>query len=348
MSVSVQKFALAFAGASLLASGTAVAAGGPPPPKAVNGHQVKLVASGLGTPTSFAFGAGSTFEGDGGNNQSGPPNGGVFVLKNGTATKLAGSPAFVAGLAWHKGALYISGGTPTSATAATFQILKWSGWNGTSFTQKKVVYTAPKKFQGFNGLAFGPDGRLYVGVDVGLLNGNDHGASNKSPYLYDILSMQANGKAFKVFATGIRQPWQFAFAGRSKSPFVSDLGQDGPAKVKNPPDFLLKVKKGDNYGFPQCNHTKGSKCKGFAKPFKTFSPHTDIMGLAIIGKTLYMTSFTGHGAGGQGGEVLSIPLKGGKVKPVVKGFVAPTVGLGQHAGSLYIGELTGQVFSVRP
>ncbi len=345
MPVSMKKLALAFAGASLLAGGTASAAAGPPPPTAVSGHHVKLVASGLGTPTSFAFGAGTTFEGDGGNNQSGPPNGGVFVLKGGKGTKLAGSPGFVAGLAWHKGALYISGGS-VGATGAKFQILKWSGWNGTSFSKKKVVYTAPKKFQGFNGLAYGPDGRLYVGVDLGLLNGNDHGPNTTSPYVYDILSMNTNGKAFKVFATGIRQPWQFVFAPGSKSPLVSDLGQD--AKAKNPPDFILKVKKGDNFGFPQCNHTKGSKCKGFAKPFKSFAPHTDIMGLAIIGKTLFMTSFTGHGPTKQGGEVFSMPLKGGKVKPVVKGFVAPTVGLGQHAGSLYIGELTGQVFSVKP
>jgi glucose/arabinose dehydrogenase len=345
MPVSMKKLALAFAGASLLAGGTASAAAGPPPPTAVSGHHVKLVASGLGTPTSFAFGGGTTFEGDGGNNQSGPPNGGVFVLKGGKATKLAGSPGFVAGLAWHKGVLYISGGS-IGATGAKFQLLKWSGWNGTSFSKKSVIYTAPKKFQGFNGIAYGPDGRLYVGVDLGLLNGNDHGPNTKSPYLYDILSIKPNGKGFRVFATGIRQPWQFVFAPGSKSPLVSDLGQDSNAK--NPPDFVLKVRKGDNYGFPQCNHTKGSKCKGFAKPFKSFAPHTDIMGLAIIGKTLFMTSFTGHGPSKQGGEVLSMPLKGGKVKPVVKGFVAPTVGLGQHAGSLYIGELTGQVFSVKP
>jgi hypothetical protein len=36
------------------------------------------------------------------------------------------------------------------------------------------------------------------------------------------------------------------------------------------------------------------------------------------------------------------------VKPVVTGFVAPTVGLGVKGKTLYIGELTGQVFSVTP
>jgi glucose/arabinose dehydrogenase len=325
---------------------TASAAGGPPPPTGVGGAKVQQVAAGLHTPTSFAFGAGTLFEGDGGaESSSGPPNGGVFAIKNGTGTLIPGSPQFVAGLAWHGGALYVSGGSVTGPKSAKWQILKWSGWNGTTFTKRHAIYTAPKAFQGFNGLAFGPDGRLYVGVDVGLLNGNDHGPA-KTPYVYDILSMKANGKGFKVFATGIRQPWQLAFAPGSSSPFVSDLGQDKGAK--NPPDFVLRVHQGDNYGFPGCNWIAASKCKGFAKPFQRFGPHTDIMGLAIIGKRLYMTSFLGTTGKGPGGEVLSMPLSGGPAKPVVKGFVAPTVGLGVHGGSLYVGELTGQVFKVTP
>ncbi len=341
----------ALAVASVVTAGvvasTATAAGPPPPPKGVGGAKVQQVAAGLHTPTSFAFGAGNLFEGDGGSeSSSGPPaGGGVYLLKGGAGTLIPGSPQFVAGLAWHRGALYVSGGSITGPTSAKWQIQKWTGWNGHTFTHRKAIYTAPKKFQGFNGLAFGADGRLYVGVDVGLLNGNDHGPA-KTPYVYDILSMKANGKGFKVFATGIRQPWQLAFPKGSSSPYVSDLGQDKGAK--NPPDFVLRVKQGDNYGFPRCTWIVASKCKGFAKPFQKFGPHTDIMGMVIIGKRLYMTSFLGPKGKGPGGEVLSMPLSGGRAKAVVKGFVAPTVGLGSHGGSLYVGELTGQVFKVTP
>jgi len=285
------------------------------------------------------------FEGDGGHEGSTVPDGGVFLLKGGTATKLAGSPAFVAGLAWHKGTLYISGGEIT-AQGPKWRLWAWSGWNGTTFTKQKAIYTAPAKFDGFNGIAWGPDGRLYVGVDLGLTDNNDHGPANKTPYLYDILSFQPNGHGLKVFASGMRQPWQMAFEKGSKAPFVSDLGQDKPDGIKAP-DFLLKVHKGDNFGFPQCNQTNAKKCKGFAKPFKQFSPHTDIMGLAIIGKTLYMTSFLGRQGQGKG-EVLSMPLKGGPVKLVAASQAAPTVGLGASGGSLYLGELTGLVYKVTP
>lgn len=337
--------------ATVLASGAMVGvasgAGSPPLPKAVNGAPVRLFAAGLKTPTSFAFGDGAVFEGDGGSStKSGPPNGGVFLLKGGKATKVPGSPQFVAGLAWHDGALYVSGGSVTGPTTQKWQLFVWSGWNGSKFTKQQAIYTAPSKLNGLNGIAFGPDGRLYVGVDVGLTDGNDHGPATTSPYVYDILSISPTGKDLKVFASGVRQPWQFAFSAGSAFPLVSDLGQDKGAK--NPLDAVLKVHSGDDYGFPKCSRTTTSTCKGFAKPFAQFAPHTDIMGLAIIASRLYMTSFSGIGGKGPGGEVLSMPLSGGKATPVVTGFVAPVVGLGESDGSLYIGEVTGQIFRVTP
>jgi hypothetical protein len=337
--------------ASVVATGVvasaASAAGGPPLPQGVGGAKVRLVASGLHTPTSFAVGDGNLFEGDGGAEGNGPPvGGGVYLLRGGKGTLIPGSPQFVAGLVWHGGALYVSGGSVTGPHTAKWQLFKWSGWNGATFTSQKAIYTAPKKFDGFNGIAFGADGRLYVGVDVGLTDGNDHGPA-KTPYVYDILSIKPNGKGLKVFATGMRQPWQMAFPAGSSSPYVSVLGQDSGAK--NPPDFVLRVHQGDNYGFPGCNWTNASKCKGFTKPFQQFGPHTDIMGMTIIGQRLYMTSFLNTTGMGPGGEVVSMPLGGGALKPVVKGFIAPTVGLGVHDGSLYVGEVgTGLVFKVTP
>jgi glucose/arabinose dehydrogenase len=329
-------------------SGVASGAKTPPPPKATNGASVQLVAADLKTPTAFAFGDGAVFEADGGSSSSsGPPNGGVFLLKGGKATKIAGSPEFVAGLAWHDGSLYVSGGSVTGKTTQKWQLFAWSGWNGTKFTEQKAIYTAPAKLNGLNGLAFGPDGRLYFGIDVGLTDGNDHGAVTTSPLLYEILSISPTGKDLKVFATGIRQPWQFVFRAGSPFPLVSDLGQD--SGVKDPLDAVLQVHPGDDYGFPKCNWSQAAPtCAGFAKPFQEFPPHTDIMGLAIIGSKLYMTSFDGPGGKGPGGEVLSMPVSGGKTSPVVTGFVAPIVALGENDGWLYVGETTGQVFRTKP
>jgi hypothetical protein len=163
--------------------------------------------------------------------------------------------------------------------------------------------------------------------------------------VYQILSVGPNGHHLRVFARGMRQPWQLAFPAHSNSPYVTDLGQDSGAT--NPPDFILRVKQGQHYGFPTCNHTSAAACKGFAKPFRTFGPHTDLMGIGLHHSRLYLTSFLGEQGAGPGGEVFSTSVKGGGLKPLLTGFVAPTVGLGIHGDYLYVGELTGQVFRVR-
>ncbi len=316
----------------------------PPPPTSTNGHPVQLVASGLKTPTSFAFGAGRIFVGDGGSESSGPPDGGVFVIKKGVARRIPSPLRFVAGLAWHAHKLYVSGGAITSQ-GPSWRLVSWGGWNGTTFTNRHTLYTGPKGFGGFNGIGFGRNGRLYVGADVGLTDGNDHGPRSTSPFVYDILSFRADGTDRQVFARGIRQPWQMAFRHGSNTPFVTDLGQD--AGAKNPPDFILHVRGGQDYGFPKCNQTKPAACKGFASPFRRFGPHTDLMGIGIRGSKLYLSSFLGPQGKGPGGEVFSLGIGAGRLKPLITGFVAPTVGLHLHDGYVYVGELTGQVYRLK-
>jgi len=317
----------------------------PPMPTSTNGNAVQLVASGLKTPTSFAFDGSTVFVGDGGNSEgSAPPNGGVYVLKGGTAVLIPSNVKFVSGLAWHDNALYISGGVLTR-TGPSWRLMKWSGWNGSTFAHQAVLWAASHKFQGFNGIAFGTNGRLYVGADVGLTNGNDHGPKTTSPHVYEMFSFRADGSDRQIFARGIRQPWQMVFRAGANSPYVTDLGQDSGAK--NPRDFLLHVRAGQNYGFPTCNGTVAKACTHFAKPYRTFGPHTDLMGIAAHGQNFYLSSFLGRMGKGPGGEVFSLNVHGGPLKPLMTGFVAPTVGLGLHHGYVYVGELTGQVFRVK-
>jgi glucose/arabinose dehydrogenase len=297
---------------------------------------VQLVASGTTIPTAFAFGAGRSFVADAGNPPSTP--GGVDVIKNGVTVPLAGSPQFVSGLAWHDNALYVAGAFFSSSGPPQFKLLRWSHFNGTAFTSRKTIYTAPADFSGFNGIAFGPDGRLYAGVDVGFGPDSDHQPANSSPYLYDILSFAADGKGGpSVFARGMRQPWQMVFPAGSSRPFVTDFGQDSPPDL-NPPDFLLRVHKGDNFGFPKCNWTQSSLCKGFTRPYKFLAPHTDAGGLAIVANRLYIGEF---GFANGKPQVVQMPLNGrpnAKITPFVTGFTSGLMAVGSHAGWVYMGQ----------
>jgi glucose/arabinose dehydrogenase len=319
----------AMAGACILPA-TAAAQEGPPPPTSPGGHPVTTLAQGLGTPTSFAFGAGTTFLGTAPSEEPNGPIGGLYVLKGGKAIAVKGLPPIVFGLAWHKGTLYVSTGQT---------LLAASGWNGTKFATTKVLYKGAKNFAGFNGLAWGPNGRLYAGVSFG--KGGDNKLVN-TPYAQSVVSMKPNGKDIQVEVGGLRQPWQLTFVKGHKNPYVSVLSNE---KKPIPPDWIIVAKPNQNYGFPSCNWAKPKTCRGLPKPLVLLPNHASPMGISPIGQTLYVALF--GGLNGSGPEVVSMTPKGKQIKTVLK-FAAPVVAVGTHNGTLYTGDVTGSVYSLKP
>ena len=317
--------------AGLTWSSSSLAAGGPPPlPKAAGGGKVTVVARGVPTPTAFAFLGGESFAGGFGDEQHPKITGGVYLLKGGKAVKVAGSPAHVLGLATSGSTMYVSDGR---------QILAWSGWNGSRFARSKVVATGPKRFSGFNGIYVVPGGKLYAGVSLGPGKKVDY-AHGTTPYANDVVSVDIATGAIGVVAKGFRQPWQFASLPGQRNPIVSDLGQDNLKKAST--DTIKVVTPGTNLGFPNCP-ARPSTCTKYAKPFARFPAHASPMGLGTIGKTLYVALFGGTG---KGPEVVSIPVSGGAYTPVLTGFVAPIVALNTHGSTLYVGDLTGAIYSI--
>lgn len=327
---------LAALGGTALAAGAAPAGssaeGPPPPPRAANGQRVDVLARGVPTPTVFAFGKGTIFVGAAGS-EDGKQKGGVFVVRGGAATPIPGLPP-VSGLAWKNGTLY---GTLLGNSARLFA---WSGWNGSRFAKTRLLYKGPRKAPGLNGIAFGGNGRLYVGV--GLTEKGDHKLVGV-PYETDLLSMRADGRDVKVVAKGFRQPWQLTFVKGIANPFVTVLAQENLGK-KKPPDFIARVKDGDDYGFPTCNWSRGSACSSYTKPFALFPAHSSPTGIAAIRSTLYVGFFGGRG---KGPEVARLSAKGGAPKSFLSGFVAPVVGVGASGGYVYCGDLTGSIYRVK-
>jgi len=319
--------AIAIAIAAVVAS--AVAAGAAGGPIAASGAPVQLLASGLPSPTSFAWDGSTMFVGDGPADPTFAP-GGLFTLANGVGTLVPGSPEYVFGLAWHDGKLYVSTG-PTIETM--------SGWDGTQFASIKTIWSGSPQFYGFNGIAFGPDGRLYAGL--GLKEPTyDH---SKDPYWLSqaVVSMTAAGKDLRIIARGIRQPFQLAFPQGSRYPYVTDLGQDGGAI---PPDEIVLARPGKNYGFPSCTWLVLSKCRGYQRPKILLPEHASPMGIASIGHTLYVALFTG--IGGNNPEVVTIPTRGGKPTPLVTDFGVQIIALAIHDGELYVGTVDGAIYEV--
>jgi glucose/arabinose dehydrogenase len=301
----------------------------------VNGRAVAVVARGIPTPTTFAFGGGHVFVAAFGDEENPKIKGGVFVLRSSKAVKLPGSPDHVFGLAYHEptGTLFLSTGG---------QILAWSGWNGTRFTHSRVVVTAPRGFTGFNGIALGPAENLYAGVSLGDRKQDDFSAGD-TPWANDVVTVNAVTGQIAFHAHGFRQPWQPVFVPGHRGPLISDLGQENLGK-KHPIDRILEVAPGADYGFPDCP-AKPADCSRYPKPFATFPAHASPMGIAALGGRLFVALFGGTG---KGPEVVTMPLAGGAYTPALVGFPAPVVALGANGGRIWAGDLTGSIYSFIP
>jgi glucose/arabinose dehydrogenase len=222
------------------------------------------------------------------------------------------------------------------------RILAWTGWDGRRFTKSRVVVTGPKNFTGFNGIAVGSDGKLYAGVSVGNKKADDSGRGT-TRYANSVVSIDLRSGAISPVATGMRQPWQPVFVPGHSGPLVADLGQENLGK-KRPLDRIVEIRKGADFGFPVCP-AKPAACQKYDAPFATFPAHSSPMGLAAVHGKLYVALFNGTG---KGPAVVAMPLSGGTYSPALVGFAAPVVALGARGSGLYVGDLTGTIYSVRP
>jgi glucose/arabinose dehydrogenase len=311
---------------SLALAAPAVAADGPPPPKAVNGHAVKVVATGVGTPTAIAFVGSNMFAGSGPSENG--ASGGLFAVANGTATKIPGTPSMVFGLTQRTGTLYVSSG---------LKVIAYRGFDGTRFTSSKTIYTVKRGEPFLVGLASGPDGRIYAGVSF---DDQHEFGGDPSGLAQSVISMRPDGTHRRVVARGMRQPFQMTFPVGSPNPYVSVLGQD---QGRIPLDQIVVARPGADFGFPTCTRLPGQGCGGFAWPLVFLPKHASPMGIGAIGRTLYVALFGGRG---HGPEVVTVSTSGGTVKPFLFGFAAPVVALRVHDKAIYVGDLTGTIYQV--
>lgn len=88
------------------------------------------------------------------------------------------------------------------------------------------------------GLAFGPDGHLYIGLGDGGAAGDPAGnAQNPSTYLGKMLRLDVDtpGAAAEIWAAGLRNPWRFSFDAQTGDLYIGDVGQDTWEEIDHVP-----------------------------------------------------------------------------------------------------------------
>ena len=129
-----------------------------------------------------------------------------------------------------------SAGNPNRANAGSATVL-WT-----------VAHHAHPNHNGGQ-LAFGPDGRLYIGVGDGGSEGdpNSYGQNLSVPYAKIWrLDVTTAGAKPVLYAYGLRNPWRFSFDRRTGALWIGDVGQDHWEEV----DYLKPgTRPGTNFGW---------------------------------------------------------------------------------------------------
>jgi len=238
----------------------------------------------------------------------------------------------------------------------------------------KLVLHVEQPYSNHNGglVLFGPDGMLYIGMGDGGSGGDPHGhAQNPGSLLGKMLRIDIDrgdpyaipadnpflgraGVRPEIWATGLRNPWRFAFDPPTGLLYIGDVGQNAWEEV----DVVRGQEGGLNYGWARmegkhCFRSRTCDPQGTTLPAVEY-PSSE--GCTVIGGLVYrgarMPAFVGHYfyADHCRGWIRSFRYENGRVTDPVRWSVdtdiSPTTFGTDAAGELLVASLTGEVYRV--
>lgn len=252
-----------------------------------------------------------------------------------TITKWADGFNLLVGLIWLNNELY-------AASSGKIEALRDSNGDDVADQRRIVVDGLPSlvfRPHSNNGLAVGPDGRLYFGV-----GSTTDGQYENNPLAASILSVNPDGSDLKVFARGLGNAFDVAF-NREGELFAGDNGPSG-ANGEEPPDEFNHIEEGQNYGFPYFfgDPPKNGGTKG---ALVSFPPHSVPTGLSFYTGNTYPTQYRDSGflTLWQRGEIMQLEVaRAGngnylsRPTPFGSGFLYPIDVVTGPDGNLYVAD----------
>ena len=239
------------------------------------GVRVSVWAQGLRTPTSLAFGPDGRL-------YVAQLSGEVLALADHNGNGVAGTPVtFASGLDSPLGLAFYG---PDLFVGRRGGVTRLSDTNGDGIADQSVTVIdgLPALRHQTDGLAFGPDGRLYIGQG----STSDHGETGIQNREASILVAERDGSGLRVFARGARNPYDLAFFPGTSTLFATDNGRDVPAS--GIPDELNQIVDGGDYGWPDCWGLSGGQgCAGKQPPVLELPDHGAAAGLVFYTSQLF-------------------------------------------------------------
>lgn len=235
---------------------------------APSGVEVSVYADELSAPTSLTFSPHGTLyvsEFDGRIVALRPTSSGDIQR-----TTFAEGLASPLGVAFHDGWLYV--GRREGVTR-----LRDTNDDEVADEIEAIIEGLPASRHQTDGIAFGPDGRMYIGQG----SGSDRGEIGSIDAMEaSILVANADGSDLRVYASGLRNPYDLAFHPRTGELFATDNGRDVPSQGVS--DELNLIVDGAKYGWPDCwDRNEGSNCEGTIAPLALFKEHTSANGMVF-------------------------------------------------------------------
>jgi glucose/arabinose dehydrogenase len=240
-----------------------------------NGVRVTAWAEGLSAPTSLTFG----------------PDGRLYVSElSGNVVALADTDGdgaadsrvvFATGFSAPLGLAFFEADLYVGRREGVTRVRDTDG-DGVADDYHVLLEGLPAGRHQTDGIAFGPDGRMYIGQG----STSDRGETGVLTREASILVAERDGSGLRVFASGTRNPYDLAFYPGTDFLFATDNGRDVPAT--GVPEELNLIVDGGAYGWPDCWGTgQGTNCTGTSYPIAEFQGRSSANGLMFYTGDLF-------------------------------------------------------------
>ncbi|MBD0338025.1 MAG: PQQ-dependent sugar dehydrogenase [Thermoleophilia bacterium] len=209
-------------------------------------------------------------------------------------------------------------------------------------------------------LAFGPNGRLYVGMGDGGSGGDPQNqAQNRSSLLGKLLTINVDRRGARplISAIGLRNPWRFSFDRATGDLYLGDVGQNAWEEL----DYVPRARLGrlQNYGWSRFEGRVQYSDRALAGGELVMPVHVYPNGggnCSVTGGFVYRGTRVAAAKGRYffgdycSGTVWSFRISGGEARDVRRhGFrVSAFSSFGEDArGELYLVSQSGTVFRLR-